>query len=73
MSMAKILTDASCRKLAPGAKRRRIRDAGARSLFLIVESSGHKAWQMRFRRPGKITLGPFDLTGLEIAGDPQIG
>jgi integrase len=77
MSMAKILTDAACRKLAPGAKRRRIRDAGARSLFLIVESSGHKAWQMRFRRPdgrpGKITLGPFDLTGLEIAGDPQIG
>ena len=77
MSMAKIFTDAACRKLAPGAKRRRIRDAGARSLFLIVEFSGHKAWQMRFRRPdgrpGKITLGPFDLTGLEIAGDPQIG
>ena len=75
--MATILTDAACRKFAPAAKRRRIRDAGARSLFFIVEPSGHKAWQMRFRRPdgrpGKITLGPFDRTGLEIAGDPQIG
>ena len=75
--MVNILTDAACRKFAPGAKRRRIRDAAARSLFLIVEPSGHKAWQMRFRRPdgrpGKITLGPFDRSGRELTGDPQIG
>ena len=75
--MVKILTDAACRKFVPGPKRRRIRDAAARSLFLVVEPSGHKAWQMRFRRPdgrpGKITLGPFDRSGRELMGDPQIG
>ena len=75
--MVKILTDAACRKFVPGAKRRRIRDAAARSLFLVIEPSGHKAWQMRFRRPdgrpGKITLGPFDRSGHELTGDPQIG
>ena len=75
--MVKILTDAACRKFVPGPKRRRIRDAAARSLFLVVEPSGHKAWQMRFRRPdgrpGKITLGPFDRSGRELTEDPQIG
>ena len=76
-TVVKILTDAACRKFVPGPKRRRIRDAAARSLFLVIEPSGHKAWQMRFRRPdgrpGKITLGPFDRTGRELTGDPQIG
>ena len=75
--MTKALTAAACAKFAPGPKRRRIRDAGARSLFLIVEPSGRKSWQMRFRRPdgrpGKITLGPFDQSGRELRGDPQIG
>ena len=75
--MVEILTDAACRKFVPGQKRRRICDAAARSLFLVVEPSGHKAWQMRFRRPdgrpGKITLGPFDRSGRELTGDPQIG
>jgi hypothetical protein len=75
--VVKILTDAACRKFVPGPKRRRIRDAAARSLFLVVEPSGHKAWQMRFRRPdgrpAKITLGPFDRSGRELTGDPQIG
>ena len=68
--MVKILTDAACRKFVPGPKRRRIRDAAARSLFLVIEPSGHKAWQMRFRRPdgrpGKMTLGPFDRSGREL-------
>jgi hypothetical protein len=75
--VVKILTDAACRRFVPGPKRRRIRDAAARSLFLVVEPSGHKAWQMRFRRPdgrpGKITLGPFDRSGRELTGDPRIG
>jgi hypothetical protein len=43
--VVKILTDAACRKFVPGPKRRRIRDAAARSLFLVVEPSGHKAWR----------------------------
>jgi integrase len=75
--MTKALTDAACRKFRPGPERRRIRDAGARSLFLVIEPSGHKAWQMRFRRPdgrpAKVTLGPFDQSGRELKGDPQIG
>ena len=60
--MTKPLTAAAVAKYRPGPKRRRIRDAGARSLFLVIEPSGHKSWQMRFRRPdgkpGKLTLGP---------------
>ena len=50
--MVKILTDAACRKFLPGPKRRRIRDAAARSLFLVIEPSGHKAWQMRVSPTG---------------------
>ena len=75
--MVKVLTDAACRKFAPGDERRRIRDGGTRSLFLVIEPSGHKAWRMRFRsttgRIGKITLGPFDQSGRELKGAPQIG
>jgi integrase len=75
--MPKPLTAAAVRKFAPAAKRRRIPDAGMRSLFLIVEPSGHKAWQMRFRvtsgRIGKMTLGPVDLNGTEIEREPVIG
>jgi integrase len=48
-----------------------------RSLFLVIEPSGHKAWQMRFRVPGgrigKLTLGAVDLNGAEIEGEPVIG
>jgi hypothetical protein len=75
--VVKALTAAACRKFAPGRERRRIRDAGARSLFLVIEPSGHKAWQMRFRTPtgriAKLTLGSFDQSGRELKGDPQIG
>jgi hypothetical protein len=61
MTKGKGLTDASIRKFAPGTKRRRIRDHGAQSLFLVIEPSGVKAFEMRFRRPsgkiGKMRLG----------------
>lgn len=74
--MVKALTAAAVGKYRPGPKRRRIRDGGARSLFLIIEPSGHKSWQMRFRRPdgkpGKITLGPVH-DGDETAGTPVVG
>ena len=75
--MTKPLTAAAVAKFRPGRKRRRIRDLGARSLFLIIEPSGHKSWLMRFRTPsgriGKMTLGPVDMSGKEVKGDPQIG
>jgi integrase len=74
--MTKPLTAAAVAKYRPGPKRRRLRDHGARSLFLVIEPSGHKSWQMRFRRPdgkpGKLTLGPVH-DGDEIAGDPVKG
>jgi hypothetical protein len=76
--MAKsVLTAAAAEKYRPGDKRRIIRDGGARSLFLIVHKSGHKSWQMRFRRPdgrpAKLTLGPLDLSGREMETTPVIG
>jgi hypothetical protein len=50
---------------------------GILSTCCLRAVSGHKAWQMRFRRPdgrpGKITLGPFERSGRELTGDPQIG
>jgi integrase len=76
--MSKPLTAAAVEKYRPlGKQRRIIRDTGARSLFLTIAPSGAKSWTMRFRthggRIGKITLGPVDLSGRELSGDPQIG
>jgi integrase len=71
------LTTAAVQKLKPAAQPRMIRDAGARSLYLVITPSGHRSWLMRFRRPGgkpgKIVLGPVDLSGRELSGDPVIG
>jgi integrase len=71
------LTDRAVLSYKPGAKRRRIRDTLAKSLFLVIEPSGIKSWQMRFRRPtgqiGKLTLGRVDASGRELKDDPEIG
>ena len=73
----KTLTAAAVRNLLPGAKRLEIPDAGCRGLRLIVQSTGHKSFALRFRRPdgrpGKLTLGPVDLTGTETPDEPVIG
>ena len=75
--MAKALTAAAVAKYRPGPERRVIRDGGARSLFLVIEPSGHRSWRMRFRTPAgriaKLTLGPVDLSGRELKGDPALG
>ena len=77
MSTSKLLTDAACRKYTPGRERRRIRDLGSRSLYLIIEPSGFKAFEMRFRGPtgriGKVRLGPFDMNGRETTEKPAVG
>jgi integrase len=74
---AVVLTDPAIRRYKPAGERRRIRDLGAKSLFLIIEPSGHKAFQMRFRTPsgriGKLTLGPFDPSGSELEAVPTVG
>jgi integrase len=75
--MAKAFTTAAVERYRPTGRRRVIRDGGARSLYLVVEPSGHKSWLMRFRRPdgkpGKMILGPLDLSGREISGEPEVG
>ena len=76
-TLTKPLTAAAVRKFRAGATRRRIRDAGARSLFLVIEPSGHKSWQMRFRRPtgkpGKLATWAARHKWERTEGDPQIG
>jgi integrase len=71
------LTDAAIKKYVRLKRRRRIRDFGAKSLYLIIEPSGHKSFEMRFRRPdgrpAKIRLGEYDPSGREIEEDPVIG
>lgn len=71
------LTDPAIRKYVPGRQRRRIKDTGARSLYLIIEPTGFKAFEMRFRRPNgkpaKVRLGPFEDSGRELKGQPIIG
>jgi integrase len=60
------LTDGAIRRYVPGKQRRRIRDGGAQSLYLIVEPTGVKSFEMRFRRPdgrpAKIRLGRYTTT-----------
>jgi integrase len=77
----KVLTQLAVEKYRPRPKVRRvIRDLGSRSLFLIIYPSGAKSWQMIFRVAGagksgrvKMTLGPVDSSGKELAGDPIDG
>ena len=46
-------------------------------MLLIVQPTGHKAFALRFRRPdgrpAKLTLGPFDASGLEPKDGPALG
>jgi integrase len=71
------LTDAAIKKYVRLKRRRRIRDFGAKSLYLIIEPSGYKSFEMRFRRPdgrpAKIRLGEYDPSGREIKDDPVVG
>jgi integrase len=78
-----LLTDAAVRRYKPGAKPRLIRDAGTRSLYLVIaprrdgDKRNAKSFGMRFRgvngKPTKMVLGPFDLSGHELKATPQVG
>jgi hypothetical protein len=78
-----LLTDAAVRRYKPSTKPRLIRDAGARSLYLVIAPHrdrirhAAKSFMMRFRgldgRPTKMVLGPFDLSGHELKETPQVG
>jgi integrase len=75
--VATVLTDASVKRYRSGKERLEIRDSLARGLYLIIQPSGLRSWAMRFRRPdgspGKLTLGPVDLSGKEAQGEPVLG
>lgn len=77
MTTAIMLTAAAITKLKKAKDRRRIRDLGSQSLFLIIAASGRKSWQMRVRRPGgkvgKITLGPVHTGNEPTEEKPEIG
>jgi hypothetical protein len=74
--LAKQLTQAAITKLKPTSKRRRVRDGGAKSLYLLIQPTGSKSWAMFFRDPGggpiKVTLGPLDASGRKAEGNPEI-
>ena len=75
--MAKVFTQAGVEKFKPiPGKRRVIRDGASTALFLIVQSSGHKSWMMRFRYGAgatKIFLGPLNISGRRPDGELVIG
>jgi integrase len=57
--MAKKLTAKSIENMKPAPQRREISDGGS-GLYLVVQSSGHRSWALRYRadgRPTKLTLG----------------
>ena len=72
--MAKTLTAAAVKNYRPGKARREIPDGGCSGLYLVIQTSGHRSWAMRFRRPSgkpaKLTLGPVDLSGKEAESEP---
>jgi integrase len=63
--------------MKPGSMRREICDGGSKSLYLHVQPSGAKSWVMLITRPngkpGKLWLGPVDLSGREASGAPVLG
>jgi integrase len=56
--MSKRLTALQVQNIKPGSARREVSDGGS-GLYLVVQSSGHKSWAVRFRVngiPRKLTL-----------------
>src|SRR6516225_3554798 len=74
--MAKHLTAVAVAKARAGSTRREIPDGGCRGLHLVIQSSGHKSWALRYRsrgRPVKFTLGPVLVgAGAESDNAPQL-
>jgi integrase len=73
--MKKNLTVAVIERIKPAPHRLEIADAGAKGLYLVIQTSGSKSWAMRFRRPdgapAKLTLGPFN-SGKAASGAPVL-
>ena len=74
--MAKHLTAVAVAKARAGADRRELPDGGCRGLYLVVQTSGHLSWALRYRSRGrtvKFTLGPVLVgAGAESDNAPQL-
>ena len=76
-STAKALTPVAVANARPNkdGTRREIPDGGCSGLYLVVQSSGHKAWAVRYRfrkrLSRKLTLGPVLIGESEPVDDPQ--
>ena len=68
--MPKVLTPKAVEAAKPDpSKRVEIADAGLTGLYLVIQTSGAKAWAIRYRAPGtgkpsKYTLGRYPVLGL---------
>ena len=74
--MTKPLTAVAVAKARAGADRRELPDGGCRGLYLVVQTSGHLSWALRYRSRGrtvKFTLGPVLVgAGAESDNAPQL-
>jgi integrase len=64
------LTTAKVDNIKPSATRQEVADALVAGLFLIVQPSGAKSWQVRYRTPGarrRMALGRYPVLGLADA------
>lgn len=71
VTKGKLLTARQVESAKPGDRRREIPDGGT-GLYLIVQTSGRKAWAVRYRfrgKPKKFTIGKYPLIGLADARD----
>jgi Arm DNA-binding domain len=72
----KPLTAIAVAKARAGSDRREIPDGGCRGLYLVVQTSGHRSWALRYRSRGrtvKLTLGPALIgTCAESSTVPQL-
>ena len=75
--MSTRLSQAAVKKFKRHKKRREILDSLCKGLYLVIETTGHKSFALRFRRPGgklaKLHLGPVDFSGKEPKGVPVRG
>lgn len=68
------LTAAGVQKIKPTDKRQEIPDSLCVGLYLVVQPSGKRGWQVRYRHGGKhrrMSLGPFPALGLVDASSEQ--
>ncbi|WP_299506539.1 site-specific integrase [Cypionkella sp.] len=66
------LTAPTVEKLKPTDKRQEISDTLCVGLYLVVQTTGSKGWQVRYRTAGvhrRMTLGPYPLVSLAEARD----